>query len=244
MSLILGHSFALHEQIDAAASARCYAREGRVAIAPFLTEASAAALREHLLARDDWTRVMNAGDRVYELPRAAAASLTADQRELLDRKLGEAAVCGFQYRYESIRIADDPEARGDTLLDRFANFLDSPPVLALVRTVTAVPIDFLDAQATAYGPGDFLTAHDDDVAGKNRRAAYVFGLTRGWRAEWGGLLLFHGAEGEIAHGFVPGFNTLRLFAVPVLHSVSPVWPYAPETRLSVTGWARSRVQRG
>lgn len=238
MSLILADNFTLHADIDAGVAATAYARDGRACVAPFLSDSSARALRGHLLERGDWQRVMNAGDKVYEMPRAALAGLDPAQRETLDRKIGEAAVHGFQYRYDSIRIADDADARGGTLLDAFGDFLGSEEVLALFRAITGDAIDCIDAQATCYGPGDLLTRHDDDVAGKGRRAAYVLGLTHDWRAEWGGLLLFHGQDGDIAHGFVPRFNALRIFAVPAVHSVSPVWPHAPEPRLSVTGWAR------
>lgn len=231
-------AFALSPAIDAGAATALYASTGRVSIHGFLADEGAERLREHLLERADWSLVMNAGDKVYELPRAAAATLSDEQRRTLDAKIGEEAVWEFRYRYESIRVPDG--AAGDTLLDQFAAFMSSLEVIALLRTITGAPVDFADAQATRYGPGDFLTRHDDNVAGKNRHAAYVFGLTPVWRAEWGGLLLFHGADGEIGHGFVPGFNVLRLFAVPAEHSVSPVWPFAPEPRLSVTGWARSR----
>jgi SM-20-related protein len=233
--------FALSPDIDAARLDAEYARTGRVSIAPFLSPESAEALRAHLAAREDWKLVMNAGANVYEMPKAAAAALSDAQRATLDRKLGESAVWGFQYRYESIRVPDDPGARAasGTLLDAFATFLSSASVLDMLRAVTGGTIDFADAQATAYGPGHFLTRHDDAVEGKHRQAAYVLGLSPQWRAEWGGLLLFHGAEDEIDHGFVPQFNALRLFRVPAQHSVSCVWPFAPQPRLSVTGWLRS-----
>ncbi len=230
--------FMLHPGLDVAALSAAYAAQGRISIDPFLDDASAAALRDHLVARDDWVLVMNAGDKVYELSRAAMAALTDQQRETLERKVGESAMHGFQYRYESVRVPDDPDPDSGDLLERFAAFLSSSPVIALLRRITAAPIDFADAQATAYGPGHFLTRHDDDVAGKGRHAAYVMGLTTDWRTEWGGLLLFHGADDDIAHGFVPAFNALRLFAVPAVHSVSHVWPYVTEPRLSVTGWLR------
>ncbi|MFD1789097.1 2OG-Fe(II) oxygenase family protein, partial [Sphingomonas floccifaciens] len=64
-------------------------------------------------------------------------------------------------------------------------------------------------------------------------------LTPQWRPEWGGLLLFHD-DREVAHGFVPGFNTLNLFRVPQRHSVSEVTRAAPHRRYSITGWLRSR----
>ena len=113
--------------------------------------------------------------------------------------------------------------------------LESPP------PPSPVPIGpLISGHATAYGPGHFLTAHDDEVAGKKRHAAYVYNLTPTWRIDWGGLLLFHGADGHVARGFTPSFNALNLFAVPQPHSVSMVAPFAANRRYSVTGWLRGR----
>ena len=111
----------------------------------------------------------------------------------------------------------------------------------MLRDVTGEDrIAFADAQATAYAPGDFLTGHDDAVGGKKRLAAYVFGLTPVWRVEWGGLLLFHGSDGDVDAGLAPRFNTLNVFAVPQTHSVSMVTREAPSRRYSITGWLRAR----
>ena len=68
------------------------------------------------------------------------------------------------------------------------------------------------------------------------RLPNVFGLTRHWRPDWGGLLLFHDDDGQIDLGLVPAFNVLNLFAVPREHSVSVVAPFAAEPRLTITGW--------
>lgn len=234
--------FNLAPSIDVEALAECFARTGRVQIAPFLDDADATALAAHLLGRDDWRQVMNAGDKVYESVPAVLATLTDAQRTRLEEAMNAAARDGFQYRYQSIRVPDDAAARavlGDPLA-AFAQFMASTAVLDLLARVTnARDINFADAQATNYDKGDFLTGHDDGVAGKNRRAAYVFGLTSRWRAEWGGLLLFHGGSGGVAEGYVPAFNTLSLFAVPQEHSVSQVTPWAGGPRLSVTGWLRA-----
>ena len=100
-------------------------------------------------------------------------------------------------------------------------------------------IDFADAQATAFAPGDLLTGHDDVVDGRKRHAAYVFGLNPTWRAEWGGLLLFHRENGRV-DGYTPSFNTLDIFRVGQMHSVSEVSRATPFRRYSVTGWLRSR----
>lgn len=239
--------FALHPDLDADAAAADFANGGHVQIAPFLVPDAADELRAHLLARDDWREVLNSGEMPFEIDRAGQRSMSAEERGRLEKLVHAAAKSGFQYRYETLRVADEAQERRkarDDALTGFANFLCSEPVLALMRRVTGFgDIDFADAQATAYRPGDFLTAHDDAVEGKNRRAAYVFGLTPEWRTEWGGLLLFHDEQGDVERGLLPRFNALNLFSVPQRHSVSAVAPYAGEVRLSVTGWLRTNPDK-
>ncbi len=234
---------ALHPAIDVPALARAYARDGHVQIAPFLSDESAVRLRDHLARRDDWRMVLNAGDKVYEIDRPGQADLSAAQRAQLDTMVAQSARSGFQYRYEAIRVSQEGESpEPSDPLGEMPRFMASPAALDLLRRVTGcAAIDFADAQATSYGPGDFLTGHDDDVAGKQRHAAYVLGLSDGWRAEWGGLLLLHDDAGDVRHGYTPRMNALNLFAVPQPHSVSQVTPFAAGPRLAITGWLRSRA---
>lgn len=234
--------FALHPALDPDTARAAFARDGRVHVAPFLIDTDAGTLADELQASAAWRLIVNAGERVYEIDRPGQRQLTAEARARLDQLVDDAARDGFQHRYEAIRVPDGEAARAamPSRLHSFARFLSSPSVLGMLRTITGdASIAFADAQATRYGAGHFLTAHDDDVAGKSRRAAYVLGLTPGWRAEWGGLLMFHGPDGHIARALVPGFNVLTLFAVPQPHSVSYVAPFAPAPRLSVTGWLRA-----
>lgn len=248
LAIYAGHmnqQFTLADDIDSAKLGADFAATGRVEIRDFLGNEQANILRAHLLDRTDWILVLNAGDGVYEVPRGSLSQMTDGQRKEMDELVIAAGRRGFQYCYESIRVSDDDDVRRqcDTLLDRFICFMSSQPVLALLAKITGnMKPDFADGQATAYSDGHFLTAHDDDVAGKNRHAAYVFGLSPAWRAEWGGLLMFHRDDGNIAEGFVPTMGALRIFSVPALHSVSYVTPLAPEPRLSVPGWLRTRSQ--
>lgn len=230
---------ALHPGLDAAALRQAYAATGRVRIQPFLDDAAAAALHAMLRSREDWLQVVNSGGKVFELSRATRAAMPGPQAAALDQAVVAGAREGFQHRYESIRLPDGdaPVISGEDELAGWTRWLSSGPALALLQSVAAAPVAFADAQATAYSPGDFLTAHDDAVAGKGRLAAYVLGLTPVWRAEWGGLLLFHGAAGEVS-GVVPGYNSLDLFAVPQVHSVSAVTASAAWRRYAVTGWLR------
>ena len=229
----------LDPRLDAAALAQAYAATGHVRIQPFLTEACAAALYAALRAREDWLQVINSGSNIFELSRADRAAMPAARAAALDQAVLAGARDGFQHRYESIRLPDGDTApqAGESELAAWPRWLSAGPAHDLLRAVTAAPLAFADAQATAYSPGDFLTGHDDAVAGKGRLAAYVLGLTPVWRLEWGGLLLFHKSASQVA-GVVPGYNSLDLFAVPQLHSVSAVTASAAYRRYAVTGWLR------
>lgn len=231
--------FRLHPKLDAPRLIDAFAEMRRVRIRPFFDESVARELHAHLRGWQDWRQVVNSGDKVFELDRATREQMTPDQRTALDEAVWNGAREGFQYRYESIRLPD-----GDALLSSpdplagFTRWMSDGPVRDLLRAVTGSDdIAFADGQATAYAPGDFLTGHDDLVPGKNRRAAYVLGLTPAWRIEWGGLLLFHGADGAL-HGQAPGFNSCDIFSVPQLHSVSAVTRSALFRRYSITGWLR------
>lgn len=234
----------LNPDLDLPALASEYTAAGRVRVQHLLADEGVEAFYHHLVGRDDWWQLINTADGVLELDRAARARMTPGERAELDRDVYARAHMGFQYRYEALRVPDDDDASADDadLLAEFARLMSSEPMLAMLRTVTGcTELAFTDGQATAYGPGDFLTGHDDDVPGKNRLAAYVFGMTPRWKPEWGGLLLFHGAGEASVAGHVPRFNTLDLFAVPQRHSVSLVTPAAQGSRYAVTGWLRKHA---
>ncbi len=240
--------FTRNPAIDAAVMVSDLRDDGRMQCADFLARDAAAALHNDLRARADWVQVLNSGEKVIELPRPLRATLSAEKQAELDTAVFAGARYGFQYRYESIRVADD-DARGRDAADgdlviAFAQFMNAPEQIALWREILGVPsINFVDAQATAFAPGDFLTGHDDAVMGKGRHAAYVFSLNPVWRIEWGGLLLFHaggtGQNGGRVAGFAPGFNCLNMFTVPTMHSVSAVTRAAANRRYSITGWIRT-----
>jgi len=234
--------FRINPDLDVDDLARTYAADGRVRIYGLLAE-GAVELHDHLAARDDWIHLISTGESVIELDPVARARLSTAEWEAIERGAHDRARTGFQYRYQALRIPDEEEiAGGDDLVCAFARLMQSAPMLDLLRAVTgAGGLTFTDGQATAYGSGDFLTGHDDDVAGKGRLAAYVFGLTQNWRLEWGGLLLFHGPHDRTATALAPRFNSLDLFRVPQQHSVSEVTLAAPHRRFSVTGWLRSRA---
>ena len=236
----LATPFQINPDLDLGEIRRAYEEEGRVRIYGLLAD-GALQLHEHLTARRDWIYLINDGPEVLEIDPAERARLGKRRWAEIEAEAHARVRDSFQYRYQALRVPTPEEAATleDPLTD-FARFMQSPEMLDFLRAATGHEgLSFTDGQATAYGPGDFLTGHDDAVEGKGRLAAYVFGLTPYWRLEYGGLLLFHGAHDRTAAGNVPRFNTLDLFAVPQQHSVSIVTPAAPHRRFAVTGWLRS-----
>lgn len=234
-------TFELAGRFDLQTLAAEFAGTGRVRLERVLPAEAAAALLAECKRRADWVHVVAANGGAAELTRTMRASLPVERVAALDAAIRAEARYGFQYRYETIRVPDQAAERmasGDPFA-KLARALSTEPVLATLRRITGVhDLAFADAQATAYGPGDFLTGHNDEVEGKERRAAYVLGLSPHWRPDWGGLLLFHGPEGRL-DGWAPQANSLTLFRVPSLHSVSEVVAQVPARRYSITGWLRA-----
>lgn len=219
-----------------------YRAQGHARVEPVLHDAGARALAASLDESAPWVRVLNQADKVWDLGREALAELGPQRQAALVEAVHAQARDGFQFLYDSLRVSEDAAERSARGLpvDALLEALNTQPWLDAFRTLTGVPdIRMVDGQATRYLPGHFLTAHDDNVAGKNRVAAYILSLTPDWRTEWGGLLQFHDASGDVAHALRPRFNALHLLRVPQVHSVSYVAPFAGRARLSITGWLRT-----
>lgn len=138
------------------------------------------------------------------------------------------------------------------VLCQFVEQLNSPEFLRFARQLTAEPsLRRIDAQGTRYRAGHFLLRHNDFSTTEDRRFAYVMNLSKGWRADWGGLLQFFDAPmrasaaelerlpTRVIESVCPGFNTLTVFKVPQWHCVSPVAVFATGQRLAITGWMQA-----
>ncbi|MXO74176.1 hypothetical protein GRI40_02930 [Altererythrobacter aerius] len=211
-------------------------------IEPAFSAEAAEALHRHLASELEWWRVVNQGDKTWDLGPESIAALDGEQGAAFMRSVHDAARDGFQFLFDSVRVSENARERADRglLLDRLLDMLNSPATLAKLRRLVGDDrVTLVDGQATRYLPGHFLTGHDDGVEGKNRIAAYVINLTPSWRTEWGGLLQFHDARGDVTGALAPAFNAMHVFTVPQLHSVSYVAPFAGAPRYSITGWLRA-----
>jgi Rps23 Pro-64 3,4-dihydroxylase Tpa1-like proline 4-hydroxylase len=226
--------------LDIEAAASVFRERGRVRIADVLEPLSAARLHRCLVADVPWRLTYNDGEKNIFLDREALEALGDRQQHELVQGILTRAQDRFQYLFRSYPMVtayvkgEDPEL----FLHYMFEWLNDPRTLDVLRKITGIETLFkANAQATLFRPGHFLTQHDDSgYAEQHRRVAYVLHMTRGWCAEWGGQLQFLNAHDEVEEAWMPRFNSLALFMVPMPHVVSYVAPFAKQSRYAITGW--------
>lgn len=212
---------------------------GRTQIDRFLNEASAHAL--HQVAYSETYNVVSRRTTGHmDMSQQWLDMLTPPQKQGLAQAIQKAATSDFQYLYDNYPIYDAvQDGSAPPVWKTVCDFLNGDTFLALMRDVTGeARIAMANAQLTRFRRGHFLTEHSDAAEGKNRYYAYVLNLTPIWRIDWGGLLAFHGEDGNVSEAFTPRFNALNLLKVPSPHSVTQVALSAGGERISITGWLR------
>lgn len=218
-------------------------RRSRAQVGPWLQADAAEALHHCLATEVPWSLAIHDADGSRTVPPEQRAALgAAGEAALIDGAVSMArGQFAFAYEcYQMVKAYTDGRDPG-LALHRVLEFFNSEQYLAFARALTGEPaIRRIDAQATRYRPGHFLTNHNDgDKADEGRLFAYVLNLSRDWRADDGGLLLFLGADGRVNDTLVPRYNTLSIFRVPQAHAVTLVSPWAASDRLAITGWMRA-----
>jgi Rps23 Pro-64 3,4-dihydroxylase Tpa1-like proline 4-hydroxylase len=222
----------LNPHLDRARLARTFAGSGRVQIANVLTDASAQRVHHALEKETSWGLILNDGKKVLEFETVSAA----DYQAMAIAAWGRAR-SGFQYFYNHYRLYENRKvyAGSDHYLARLAAFLIAPEFIGLMRAVTGIDtLCCISSTATLYRPLDFLTIHDDGLAG-GKLIAFVLNMTPNWRPDWGGALQFYDTADHVEEAYLPTFNALNLFLVPKLHSVTQVSAFGG-LRYSVSGW--------
>ncbi|MFK8050671.1 MAG: 2OG-Fe(II) oxygenase family protein [Halioglobus sp.] len=236
----------INPEIDRSRLAAEFAEHKRVQIRNVLTEDSAHKITQLLVKQTPWGLSWRAGDDgPHKLRKEQAASLPKTDGDQIGHKLtASMGQNDFAFIYSQYQMYDAfvQGWSGGSPHDGLFQDMNSPLFLDLVREVTSLPeIQWADAQATLYAPGQFLSLHQDVEADQGWLVAYVLNFcTRDWRPDWGGYLNFYDEDGDIVAGYRPRFNSLNMFLVPQDHNVSYVPQFAPYGRFAITGWFRDR----
>lgn len=235
----------LNPALDVAALSSAYRRDRRGQVVGLLTTSDAAALHADISAQRRWNVCIFAHGKNTEVDAEGWSDLAPDVRAKTIEIAHDRANHEFAFLHYKIPVYDRYHGGSAELtpaLKAWFEFMNGEEFLGFARSLTGHDdIAFADAQLTAFGPGHFITIHNDDSEGKNRRAAYVLNMTPEWREDWGGYLLFFDGAGNVTTGYKPAFNTLNVFSIPAAHSVSVVSPFARKPRLAISGWLRAGV---
>ena len=229
------------DRIDKSELTRVFKESGRIHIPEFLDSDSASKIHRTLAGQQQWNLAWNDQGKHLDLNYISVLDWTTEQRNSLEARIHAQAERQFEYCYAAIPIYDiykNGQMPGH-FFNQIYELFKRPELIEFAQDITGdSSIKYADMQATRYSKGHFLNEHDDDVAGKNRVAAYVLNLTPEWRRDWGGALVFADQKDGSSSCFFPSYNALNIFSVPQKHSVSFVTPFAGANRYSITGWFR------
>lgn len=231
----------LNPALDADGFARSYAENSLVQV-PNLFEPHAADALERALLGLPWRLLCQNeyGENIL-LSQEQLQIMRPEARRELENGIRDRAARNLGYTYyaypmiEALKRGEDPGHP----IHALTLFLNSPEFMAFAQTIIAEPrVTKIDAHASNYQRGHYLTRHQDEGAQKERRAAYTIGFSRQWQPDWGGLLVFLDEKMDVARGYLPRFNTLTVFDGMMVHAVTSISTFAPAGRLSVAGWFR------
>ena len=233
----------LNEKLSVDDLSQRYSQDQRIRIDHWLKPHSANAIAECLSGDIPWSLAFIENDDVRKIPIAQAHQLPVEEQSAIMRNVYRTALDRFQFLYEAYNPDDDNAAdvAPDHPFFQALEFLRSPEVLAQISRISGVAgLNHTTIQASRFQPGHFLLGHDDTAGETSRELAFVVNLARDWRIGWGGLLQFHDANSNVEQAYLPRYNSLSLFRVPAVHSVSCVTPFAGEPRIALSGWFEIR----
>lgn len=229
--------------IDFTALAEVYQRTGFVQIPNVFTPASADAIETILRNQIEWQLIFVDAQRgVQQLTKQQIADMTPAALQTEMQNIAALARRNIGFCYNGFHMTNQlkQNATSDHPVHTVTRYLQSQTFLSIGERVLNGPkLTQVDAQATLFTPGSFLTRHIDDGINNERRAAYTLSFTRNWQTDWGGQLqLINKQTTDVESAWIPRWNTLTIFDGRMVHAVSQVSTFAGDGRFSIVGWFR------
>lgn len=206
----------------------------RLKINNFLKNTFAEELYKYALLEKNWILATGIDKNKYE----KAATQQNDKINNLQIKNINTAFGNDQFTYNFYRTMN-ANNKMSYLEYTFRNILSSTDFIDKLNKITNLQLTKLTTIfLSKYKSGSFLSPHSDKGNGK---LAFVINLTKNWKPQYGGVLHFMNDERtEIIDSFIPSFNTLMIFEVPIEngipHFVSHIAPNVKYNRYALTGW--------
>ena len=234
----------LNPNLDKKAIAEEFARDSRVRIADLLDPDIAERIRDCCLNNVPYEYLTNLNGESVVITPDEMKNYSRQELVEMQQHIMTAAANGvgfFYCGYKMNRAQADSGDENIEFLNSIFDYLNGEEMLSFVAEVSGYD-DLLsaDGQYTRYSAGQFLTRHRDDITAEKRRLAYDISFSKDWHPDWGGLLQFFEDDGTPRDAWEPTFNSMALFDVHHVHSVTFVAPFHAQPRLSLTGWFRSK----
>ena len=234
----------LNPDLDIQRLSEEFGQRGRIRISDVLVDAFATKTLKSLQGDMPWQLMYfnhegKGTDMVGRLSPQQQARMSESQKQALADRIHADAAHRYQswYKGYDILMARREGREQHLYLQKFLDFMGSDELFEFIEAVSGDrQFNRVDCHACRYEPGHFLREHSDQSPFENRRLAYVFNFSPNWEADFGGLTHFMDDDHQLADTYVPEYNSLLLFRVPVNNSVSMVANYAPRARYSITGW--------
>lgn len=225
----------INKLIDTTKLNHDFLENGIVRVFDFLTPKSALELSDCLSLSTSFDNAFYIEGKNRQASDLEIANLPTSTKQELYQNIYDSASKGSGFLYGRHKI----ESNSLEILKETLNLLNTQQVLDFVKKITnVIGLTHADGQATKFRKGDFLTRHVDDIPGETRKIAYVLSMTENWHPDWGGLLQFFQQNGAPTNSWSPVYNSLTMFDVKKIHSVTSIANFAAQNRYSITGWFR------
>jgi len=214
-----------------------YRKDQRVCITNVWSKEVAESISNCLQKETNFSHAYTLAGQPTESSDQEIKAMKPQQQHDLFRSIYSDAAQGAGFFYGRHAI----EHNSPKLLQAVKEYFNSSALLKKISDLSGKGnLNLASAQGTRYVKGSFLTRHRDVVANEGRVLAYVLSFTPVWHPDCGGLLQFYQDDGTPRDAWTPQFNSLTIFDVRHVHSVTYVPPFAPSQRVSITGWFRSQ----
>ena len=226
----------LNPELDIDALRSAFAQDQRVRIDDVLDQHFAKEVETCLKQSVPFDYIFHRQGLDYVVSEQKMAQLAVPDQKKLQTELSELASQGVGFLYAGFRMDGQNLSAAPLVLKRLFELVNTE-LLEKIALISDCPnIKDADGQFTRLTQGHYLTRHRDNVQAERRRLAYVLNFTRTWHPDWGGLLQFYENDGTPRDAWTPQFNSLVLFDVRHVHSVTYVAPHAAAPRFALTGW--------
>lgn len=227
-------SISMNPSLDRGEIKAIFDKEGKVKIKNFLNRDDAGKLLLCLHNDITYNLSLVSNDKYHSYSEAQWRDMDTTEKNAINHEVMTNAAKGIGFVYGRHAVKSDET---NELLKAFYNWINSKTVLEWARGVSGIKdIKGASVQATRFMPGEFLTRHQDKVDSEGRKLAFVVNLPPNWHPDWGGLLQFYETDGTPTESWSPEFNSLSLFDIKHIHSVTYVAPFALQPRYALSGW--------